>query len=123
MARGLVERHDGAVPAELDALTVLPGVGRKTAHVVLGNAFEIASGVVVDTHVKRLAYRLGLTDQADPEKVERDLASTIPRPGWVMFSHRLIEHGRTTCAAARPRCESCGLGRICPRVGVEPRGT
>jgi endonuclease-3 len=120
MARALVERHGGAVPADLEALTALPGVGRKTAHVVLGNAFEVASGVVVDTHVKRLAFRLGLTGETDPEKVERDLAAILPRSGWVMFSHRMIEHGRTTCVAARPRCDACGLGRLCPRAGVAP---
>lgn len=118
MASALVERHGGQVPSDLDALTALPGVGRKTAHVVLGNAFGIASGVVVDTHVKRLSYRLGLTAHVDPERVERDLASALPRTGWVMFSHRMIDHGRRVCVASRPRCETCQLARICPKRGV-----
>ena len=118
LARALVERHGGAVPADLDALTALPGVGRKTAHVVLGNAFKLASGVVVDTHVKRLAFRLGLTTRTDPVHVERELAALIPRKHWVDFSHRLIAHGRTLCPALRPRCSLCPLAPICPRHGV-----
>jgi endonuclease-3 len=118
MARKLVESHAGTVPANLDALTALPGVGRKTANVVLGTAFGIPSGVVVDTHVKRLAYRLGLTEATDPEVIERDLAALVPRSGWIALSHRLIDHGRAVCTAIRPRCESCGLGEICPRNGV-----
>ena len=118
LAGALVRDHGGAVPAQLDALTALPGVGRKTAHVVLGNAFAIASGVVVDTHVKRLASRLGLTKQADPVHVEHDLAAIIPRKHWVDFSHRLIAHGRATCLAIRPRCGACALAPICPRTGV-----
>jgi endonuclease-3 len=120
MARGLVERHDGQVPADLDALTVLPGVGRKTANVVLGTAFGIPSGVVVDTHVKRLAFRMGLTRQTDPEAVERDLQTAIPRSGWIALSHRLIRHGRTVCAAIRPRCDACELRALCPRHGLGP---
>jgi endonuclease-3 len=119
MAEALVERHGGEVPADLDALTALPGVGRKTAHVVLGNAFGLASGVVVDTHVKRLSFRLGLTEATEPEKVERDLSAVLPRSGWVMFSHRMIEHGRTTCKAARPRCDACALAKVCPRHGID----
>lgn len=119
MARELVDRHGGRVPAELEALTALPGVGRKTAHVVLGTAFGIPSGVVVDTHVKRLAYRLGLTDATDPEVIERDLAAVVPRRHWIDLSHRLILHGRSTCAARKPRCAACGLGAICPRRGLE----
>jgi endonuclease-3 len=118
MASALVERHGGEVPRDLDALTRLPGVGRKTANVVLGTAFGIASGVVVDTHVKRLAYRLGLTDATDPVVIERDLAGLLPRTGWVDFGHLMIEHGRKTCAALRPRCDDCVLGPICPRRGV-----
>ncbi len=97
MAQGLVERFHGQVPNRLEALTSLPGVGRKTAHVVLGVAFDIASGVVVDTHVKRLSYRLGLTNAADPERVERDLVSTLPRTQWIAFSHRMITLGRSVC--------------------------
>ncbi len=120
MATALVEHHGGAVPDDLAALTVLPGVGRKTAHVVLGTGFGIASGVVVDTHVKRLSYRLGLTSATDPERVERDLVAILPKPGWIVFSHRMIEHGRAVCLAARPRCPVCTLRKFCPRQGLEP---
>lgn len=118
MARGLVELHGGVVPADLDALTSLPGIGRKTAHVVLGTGFGVPSGVVVDTHVKRLAYRLGLTDARDPETVEQDLAAVVPRGEWINLSHRLILHGRAVCFARRPRCEACALVAFCPRRGV-----
>ncbi len=118
LAAALVERSEGQIPTDLDALTSLPGVGRKTAHVVLGNAFGIPSGVVVDTHVKRLSFRLGLTEQTDPVKVERDLAALLPRASWIDFSHRLIEHGRRTCLALRPRCEGCSLRSLCPRHGL-----
>jgi endonuclease-3 len=118
MARQLVERHGGEIPHDLDALTALPGVGRKTANVVLGNAFAIASGVVVDTHVKRVARRLGLTKSADPAAVERDLIRLVPRKHWIDLSHRLILHGRTTCAALRPKCRDCALAPICPKTGV-----
>lgn len=114
----LVERHGGEVPADLDALTALPGVGRKTAHVVLGNAFAIPSGVVVDTHVKRLSFRLGLTARTDPGRIEHELAAIVPRDHWVDFSHRLIAHGRSTCVALRPRCHACTLAALCPRAGV-----
>ncbi|MGE3821573.1 MAG: endonuclease III [Isosphaeraceae bacterium] len=123
MASTLVNRHGGEVPESLDALTALPGVGRKTANVVLGNAFGIASGVVVDTHVKRLAFRLGLTSSQSPEVIERDLVSLIPRREWVDFSHRLIEHGRKVCIARAPRCESCELLKLCPRMGVARKST
>lgn len=118
MAARVVEAHGGEVPDDLDALTALPGVGRKTANVVLGNAFGIASGVVVDTHVKRLAFRLGLTSNQDPVKIERDLIRQVPRKQWVDLSHRLIEHGRKTCIAIRPRCGECALATICPKTGV-----
>lgn len=118
MARAVVEKHGGEIPAALDALTELPGVGRKTAHVVLGNAFGIASGVVVDTHVKRLSYRLGLTDSSDPEVIEHELASLMPRSEWINLSHRLIDHGRKVCAALRPKCDACLLAKICTRRGV-----
>ena len=118
MAGRVVERHGGDVPADLDALTELPGVGRKTANVVLGNAFGIASGVVVDTHVKRLSRRLGLTESGDPVVIERDLIPLVPRDQWVDFSHRLIDHGRNVCVARSPRCGACALAGICPRVGV-----
>ena len=118
MARRIVQDHGGKVPDDLDALTALPGVGRKTAHVVLGNAFAIASGIVVDTHVKRLAFRLGLSTARDPVHVERDLAKIIPRKQWIDFSHRLIEHGRKLCLARKPRCPSCTLAKHCPKRGV-----
>lgn len=118
MASALNEKHGGVVPADLEALTNLAGVGRKTAHVVLGNAFEIASGVVVDTHVKRLSFRLGLTEQTDPVKIEHELAVNIPRSHWINFSHRLIEHGRRVCDAKRPRCQECRLLDLCPQKGV-----
>ncbi|MBV8319002.1 MAG: endonuclease III, partial [Planctomycetaceae bacterium] len=120
MARQVVERHGGEVPRNLDALTALPGVGRKTAHVVLGTAFAIASGIVVDTHVKRLAFRLGLTSSTDPKLIERELVQIIPRKHWVELSHRLITHGRTTCTALRPKCSTCSLTTICPKKGVRP---
>lgn len=118
LAAALVGEHGGEVPKNLAALTALPGVGRKTAHVVLGNAFDLASGVVVDTHVKRLAYRLGLTTRTDPVHIEHDLGRLIPRDHWINFSHRLIAHGRTTCLAIRPRCSACPLAALCPREGV-----
>ncbi|WZO98106.1 endonuclease III [Isosphaeraceae bacterium EP7] len=122
MAGRLVELHGGQVPRDLEALTALPGVGRKTAHVVMGNAFRIPSGVVVDTHVKRLSMRLGLTTKTDPERVERDLEAIVPKSHWIDFSHRLIEHGRRTCIALRPRCDACELASFCPQIGVTTRG-
>ncbi|MDR3638754.1 MAG: endonuclease III [Isosphaeraceae bacterium] len=118
MATQLVERHGGQVPADHDALTALPGVGRKTASVVLGVAFSQAEGVVVDTHVKRLAYRLGLTTHKDPARIERDLMASVPRKQWIALSHRLILHGRRTCNARQPRCADCELDPICPKNGV-----
>ncbi len=119
MAASLVQEHDGEVPADLEALTRLPGVGRKTAHVVLGNAFGIASGVVVDTHVKRLSFRLGLTESTDPERIEHELAAMVAKKHWVDLSHRLIDHGRQVCHALRPRCDECPLANICPRCGLD----
>jgi len=115
----LVEEHGGEVPAEMEKLVHLPGVGRKTANVVLGTAFCIVSGVVVDTHVTRLSQRLGLTQHEDAVKIERDLMEQIPRDEWIDFSHRLIWHGRRICKARRPLCGSCVLERICPKIGVE----
>jgi len=120
MAQGLAESHDQQIPRDLETLTRLAGVGRKTANVVLGTAFGLASGVVVDTHVKRLAYRLGLTRQTSPERIERDLMAIVPRKEWVNLSHRLIHHGRRVCLARRPRCEQCALEPICPKQGVSP---
>ncbi len=119
MSRGLVERFEGEVPRDLEALVSLQGVGRKTANVVLGTAFGIASGVVVDTHVRRLAQRLGLTRQQDPVRIERDLMEVLPRSEWVDFSHRMIWHGRRICKAARPRCEGCELAGACPAGAKE----
>ena len=118
--QALVERHGGEVPRTLEELVRLPGVGRKTANVVLGSGFGLPSGVVVDTHVGRISRRLGLTRHADAVKAERDLIAAIPKSHWIAFSHRLIEHGRTVCTARRPRCEDCPLTDLCPRVGVKP---
>ncbi len=117
-ARAIVEKHGGEVPRTMDALRALPGVGRKTANVVLGSAFGAPDGVVVDTHVGRLARRLGWSRHADPEKVERDLNALFPRERWVFLGHALILHGREICAARRPRCETCVLSDLCPREGV-----
>ncbi|MEX1224298.1 MAG: endonuclease III [Pirellulales bacterium] len=116
--QALVERHEGEVPQDLDSLVALPGVGRKTANVVLGTAFDIPSGVVVDTHVRRLCNRLGLTEQADPVRIERDLMQVLPKKEWIDFSHRMIWHGRQVCIARKPRCEVCTLANFCPRIGV-----
>ena len=110
----LVGEHDGQVPQQLDVLVKLPGVGRKTANVVLGTAFCIPTGVVVDTHVARLSQRLGLTRHKDPVKIERDLMERIPREDWIWFSHALIWHGRKVCAARKPACERCVLAAHCP---------
>ena len=118
MARALTERHGGEVPASMDDLTALPGVGRKTANVILGNAFEINEGVVVDTHVGRLARRLGLTREEDPVKVEQRLMQLFPRKDWALLSHLLIFHGRRICIARSPKCEQCVLSDICPSSRV-----
>ena len=117
-AHALVTEHDGSVPADIEQLVRLPGVGRKTAKVVLGEAFGIAAGVTVDTHVRRVARRLGLTLQDDPEKIAGDLEKIIPQAEWTRFSMRMILHGRRVCTARKPRCESCVLEGICPKVGV-----
>lgn len=117
-AQQLVDQHGGQVPRSLEELVVLPGIGRKTANVVLGTAFGIPSGVVVDTHVLRISRRLGLTAHRDPVKVERDLVELLPRGEWIDFSHRVIQHGRRVCTARRPRCDECPLEAICPRTGV-----
>lgn len=114
MAQALVERHGGKVPATMDELTALPGVGRKTANVVLGNAFGIDEGVVVDTHVTRISNRLKLTNKKDPVKIEQDLMKIVPRKEWTMFSHLLIHHGRDLCPARTPKCEICPVRALCP---------
>jgi endonuclease-3 len=122
MARKVAEDHSGVIPRDLESLTALPGVGRKTANVVLGTAFGLASGVVVDTHVKRLARRLGLSSRTTPEQIERDLMEIVPQAHWVDLSHRLIHHGRRVCLARRPRCELCSLEKACPKIGVAKAG-
>ncbi len=114
MATGLVEQHGGDVPADMDALVKLPGVGRKTANVILGNAFGRNDGIVVDTHVTRLANRLGFTNQDDAVKIELALMPLFPQERWTMLSHLLIEHGRQVCDARAPRCNDCLLADICP---------
>ncbi len=118
MAKALVEKHGGEVPRTMNELHALPGVGRKTANVVLGNVWNEPDGVVVDTHVGRLARRLGWTKQADPVKAERDLNALVPRERWTWISHALIQHGRRTCTSQRPKCDLCTLADICPKVGV-----
>ena len=118
MAGAVTDKHAGTVPSTLDELVVLPGVGRKTANVVLGNAFDINEGVVVDTHVARLSFRLGLTTQTDPVKIEQDLIKLFPRQQWTLLAHLLIFHGRRICDAKNPRCGECVLADICPSSRV-----
>lgn len=120
MAKGIVEQHDGEFPTELDAMVQLPGVGRKTANVVLGTAFGIPTGVVVDTHVKRITNLLGLVASANAEIIERELMEIVPQAEWIDFSHRLIHHGRRICVARRPKCPECPLLKDCDRVGLPP---
>jgi endonuclease III len=117
MARALLERHGGEVPRTMAELVALPGVGRKTANVVLGNAFAVDEGVVVDTHVRRVSGRLGLTGEKDPEKIERDLLQVVPEGERTLFSHLLIFHGRRVCKARKPDCPGCVLNDICPSAG------
>jgi endonuclease-3 len=114
MATAVAERYDGVVPDDMDSLVTLPGVGRKTANVILGNAYAKNEGVVVDTHVSRVSHRLGLTKQTDAVKIEHDLIPLFPREQWTMLSHLLIEHGRQICDARRPKCEACPLNDLCP---------
>jgi len=118
MAQELVERFDGRVPDSMEALTSLPGVGRKTANVVLGNAFHRDEGIVVDTHVARIAKLLRLTRQDDPDKIEQDLMSVVPRQRWTLFPHLLIHHGRAICVARKPRCDLCPVADLCPSARV-----
>ena len=117
VARALLERFGGRVPDKMEDLVSLPGVGRKTANVVLGHVFG-QPGMVVDTHVRRLSYRLGLSAQRDPDQIEREVQQLLPAAQWTAFSMRLILHGRRICAAQRPRCEICRLAPDCPRLGV-----
>jgi endonuclease-3 len=112
-----VDQHGGAVPDTMEALVHLPGVRRKTANVILGNAFDVP-GITVDTHVGRLSRRMGLTQATDPEKVEADLMDLIPKKEWTMFSHRMIFHGRQVCQARKPNCEGCALAAVCPKIGI-----
>ena len=117
--RKLVERHGGEVPRTMEELIQLDGVGRKTANVVLGNAFGVVVGVIVDTHAMRLSRRLGLTTEKTPEKIERDLMKLLPRSHWLLFSHWLVWHGRRRCFARKPDCKNCEVLKWCPRVGVK----
>lgn len=117
--QALVEKHGGQVPCTMEELTELGGVGRKTANVVLGNAFGVNAGVVVDTHVARLSQRLGLTDEKDPAKIELDLMKLVPPEQWTLFSHWLIWHGRRRCFARNPDCPNCEIKAFCPRIGVK----
>jgi endonuclease-3 len=117
----LVDQHAGCVPGSMEELVPLPGVGRKTANVILGNAFGVP-GITVDTHVGRLSRRLDLTEHEDPVKVERDLMALIPQKDWTMFSHRLIFHGRQVCFARKPNCPGCALNKVCPKIGVTQPG-
>ena len=122
MSSALVERHGGQVPDTMEALVELPGVGRKTANVVLGNAFGKDEGIVVDTHVTRLSGRLGLSAQTEPRLIEQDLMALVPRLSWTMLPHLFIYHGRAVCRAPKPRCEHCVLSDICPSSRVGPSG-
>jgi endonuclease-3 len=118
MARAVTEEHGGAIPPSMAELTGLPGIGRKTANVILGNAFGIDEGVVVDTHVKRLSMRMGFSREKTPEKVERDLMEVFPQAQWTLLSHLLIFHGRGPCPARKPRCEVCVVAHLCPSSAV-----
>ena len=120
MAQRVVEEYGGAIPKDIDQMITLPGVGRKTANVVLGTMYGIASGVVVDTHVKRISRLLGLTENTNPDRIEGDLMEVLPKKEWVDFSHRMIHHGRRICIARRPNCPECPLLKWCPRVGLPP---
>ncbi|MGB6043103.1 MAG: endonuclease III [Pirellulales bacterium] len=115
----LVDRYDSELPKDIDQLVKLPGIGRKTANVVLGTAYGIPSGVVVDTHVTRISRRLGLTENTDAVKIEQDLCEQLPRSQWIDFSHRVIHHGRQVCNARSPKCEQCSMETFCPRIGVD----
>jgi endonuclease-3 len=116
----IVEEHGGQVPGTMEELVHLPGIGRKTANVILGNAFGVP-GITVDTHVARLSRRMGLTTHTDPKKIERDLMQLIPEKEWTMFSHRMIFHGRQVCQARKPNCPGCVLNKVCPKIGVNLR--
>lgn len=119
MAQALVRNHSGEVPQTIETLTALPGVGRKTANVVLGNAFGINEGIVVDTHVQRVVRRLGLTREPDAVAIERELLPLFPRESWTLLSHLLIFHGRRVCTAHKPKCGQCILADVCPSAGID----
>jgi endonuclease-3 len=118
LGKALVERHNGEIPDSMEELVKLPGIGRKTANVILGNAFRKNEGIVVDTHVARLSHRLGLTKETDPVKIEQGLMPLFPRKDWALLAHLLIFHGRRVCEARRPKCEICVLNDICPSSTV-----
>ena len=118
MAQVLVEQHDRKVPRSMEQLVSLPGIGRKTANVVLGNAFGIDEGIVVDTHVKRICNRLAFTAHKDPDKIENDLINLVPKSDWTLFPHLLIHHGREICQARVPKCEICPINDLCPSASV-----
>lgn len=118
VAERLCRRHSGQVPASMADLVDLPGVARKTANVVLGTWFRVASGIVVDTHVARVSRRLGLTTEESPEKIERELMGLLPERDWIAFGHRMIQHGRVTCRARKPSCERCKMASFCPSAGM-----
>ena len=119
-ARKIVADFGGEVPARMDDLITLPGVARKTANIVLSSGFGIAEGIAVDTHVKRLAGRMGLSKEKDPVKIERDLMKVVPRDAWLDFNYLLVNHGRALCPARKPRCSDCPLSSLCPHLGVGP---
>jgi len=118
LGKAVVERHNGEIPNSMEELVKLPGIGRKTANVILGNAFQKNEGVVVDTHVARVSHRLGLTRETDPVKIEQDLMPLFPQNDWALLSHLLIFHGRRVCEARKPKCEICVLNDICPSSTV-----
>lgn len=118
-SKALMENFGGKVPRSMEELLTLRGVARKTANVVLGSSFGIAAGVVVDTHVKRLAFRLGLTKETDPAKIEQDLMKALPKSDWIWFAHALVLHGRAVCDARKPLCEKCPAAGLCPKNGVK----
>jgi endonuclease-3 len=117
-SQAIVKDHGGKIPQDLDTLIKLPGIGRKTANVILGTGFGIPSGVVVDTHVTRLSSRMGLTKHEDAVKIERDLMKLLPEDEWIQFSHAMIWHGRKVCNARKPKCSQCTLAKLCPKIGV-----
>jgi endonuclease-3 len=117
-AQALLKSHKGTPPKQLEQLVKLPGVGRKTASVILGAGYGLAEGVVVDTHVGRISRRLGFTKETSPEKVEQELMKIIPHDDWIIYSHLLIDHGRALCQARKPNCENCFLADLCPKIGV-----